>query len=468
LNNGHSANGAITRMSQDTEQRVLFEGVLSKPTVAQFDGGSLSSDGGAILLGSLDRGIGLTRALCAGLVDDRDPRRVLHSLEELLRQRVYGLGLGYCDCNDAARLRDDPLLRPVCSTSGKGSKPLASQPSLSRFENSIGGRQVIEMERRLESFVMDRLKHRHRKAKRITIDLDPTDDPTHGQQAFSFFNGHYDCWCFLPLVGFLSIDDDPQQYLFHARLRPGNARAARCAPGLLRRCVREIRRRWPKATIRVRLDGGYATPWVLQTLEELRVEYLVGMPENSRLSAQSKGLLRQARRLAKKAGRPVQLFDECDYRARSWPRDRRVIYKAEVVTQEGRDPKDNVRYVVTNLRNAPARVYEIYRQRGDVENRIKELHHGLSFDRTSCSSYVANQVRIVEAAAAFVLFQELRARMRGSELRTATVETIREKLLKVAVRVVESVRRIVLSFPESYPWKELWCQTAVSAGGLRV
>ena len=454
-------------MSETTQQSVLFQETFDKPVVVAFDAPLQSSDGGVVLLAAADRRLRLTEQLAQQLVDGRQQRKVHHGLDQMLRHRVYGIALGYADGNDSARVGHDPLLKLSCDRPIDDRQGLASQPTLSRFEHSVAGRQLVAMGRKLEAAVIGQLKRRYRRARLITIDLDSTDDPTHGQQDFSFFNGHYDSWCFLPMLGFLSVDGDPEQYLFHARLRPGNASGTRCVAPLLRRTVARLRRRFPKARIRVRLDGGFAHPRLFDLLEELRVEYLVAMAGNSVLLSKAEPHMRLVRHMAEFFGESRHIFDECVYRAKSWSASRRVILKAEVVCHPGRAPRDNARFVVTNLdRMGPERIYQLYRERGDVENRIKELHHDLEIDRTSTTSYLANHLRVLLTATAFVLCQDIRARMEGTALSRAQVGTLRLRLFKVAALVRESVRRIVLSMPASFPWKSLWQAAACRAGAL--
>jgi hypothetical protein len=245
-------------------------------------------------------------------------------------------------------------------------------------------------------------------AQRITIDLDPTDDPTHGQQAFTFFNGHYDTWCYLPLVATLTFDDETEQYLVAIVLRPGNSPATRGAKGLVRSLVRRVRHAFPMAALRVRVDGGFAGNAWLEVLEAQQVEYVVGLTSNARLVRRAGRLLGEAYGLSKLSGRTEHVYGETGYAARSWSQRRRVIIKAEVVRLPGREPKCNPRFVVTNLSAPPATVYASYCQRGDVENRLKELHDGLALGRTSCSRFWANQFRVLLTATAYVLLQSPR------------------------------------------------------------
>ena len=445
-------------MAKDSAAPFLFEGLLRKPVISVFDSELRTSDGGATLLAAMDRRMGLTEALADVLEDRRDGRRVSHSLVSILRQRVFSIALGYPDGNDSARVRQDPAMKLVCGRGPSSGEDLASQPTLSRFEHGLGGRDVVQMGLRLERLVIDRLKRRHPRARLITIDLDPSVDPTHGQQALSFFNGHYDTWCYLPMFGFLSVDGSPEQHLFHARLRPGLSKESRGTIPLLRRTVEYLRKRFRKVLIRVRLDAGFAYPQVLAVLDELKVQYLVAMGENKRLARLAEQHMGAARSLADRFGCTMTLHGECSYRTRSWSRDRRVIYKAEVVYATGKSPRDNARYVVTNLRHKPQRVWEIYRQRGDSENRIKELKNDLEIDRTSCTSFLANQVRVLLTAAAYVLFQELRVVTR----QRCQVATLRLRLLKVGATIVESTRRVVVSMPLTHPWKDEWHRAATA------
>ena len=447
-------------MAKDTFASSLFEEIFDKPVVSRFDSELRTSDGGSSLLGVIDRRIQLTERLCAPLIDARDPARVEHGYLDLLRQRVFSIALGYADCNDSARVGQDPSMKLLCGRGPSDPRGLASQPTLSRFERGLSGREIVSMGRNLEETVIDRVRRRHPRAQRITIDLDPSVDPTHGQQPFAFFNGHYNTWCYLPMLGFLSVDGDPEQYLFHARLRPGLAKQARGTIALLRRTVTRLRRAFKRARIRVRLDAGFAYPQIFAALEELRVEYVVAMPGNPTLAVRAARHMHAARSLTERFESTTTLFGETEYKTKSWKRARRTIYKAEVVYAEGKPAKDNARFVVTNLRHAPERVWEIYCRRGDSENRIKELKNDLEIDRTSCTSFLANQLRVLMTATAYVLYQELRASLRGTELGRSMVATLRLRLMKIGATVTESVRRVVVSMPASHPWKDLWTKAA--------
>jgi hypothetical protein len=445
---------------------VTFQGDgFTKPVVACFDTPHASTDGGAILLKSVDTHLGLTKRLASCLVDERQPGKIQHETIELVRQRVFGLVCGYADCNDAARLAHDPIHKLLLERDPVAGPALASQPTLSRFENAVGWPELRDMAHALADSVIEQQRRRRQgRAERITIDLDPTDDPTHGQQQFTFFNGHYDTWCYLPIVATVTFNDEREQWAVAAVLRPGNAPATRGARGILRRLLGKLRRAFPAATFRVRLDGGFANPQLFAFLEREQVEYVVAMASNARLEKRARRLMGQARMRSKATGQTEHLYGETRYAARSWKRKRRVILKAEVVRHPGRDPKNNPRFVVTNLPDPPQAVYEFYCGRGDVENRLKELHHGLEMDRTSCSAFLANQFRVLLTLTAYLLFQELRRRAAKTVCADAQVTTLRERLIKLAVWVERSVRRIVLHLPTTFPWLPTWRQVAQAVG----
>jgi hypothetical protein len=450
-----------------TTECLLFPDIFAQPVVVEFDQREGSSDGGAVLLQAADRRYGLTERMAACLTDERQSGKIDHQLLELLRQRVYGIACGYPDANDADRLAKDPIHKLLLGRDPIEGTDLASQPTLSRFENAVDRKGLYRMGEALADSVMERHARRlHGRARRVTIDLDPTDDPTHGHQQLALFNGHYDTWCYLPVLGFVSFNDESEQYLLTAVLRPGNAPATLGAAGILWRIVQRIRRFFPGAKIRIRLDGGFAHPDLLDLFDAAPdVEYVVAMAGNAVLKRRAKRALRQARRLSRRSGKTEHVYTETHYAAGTWPHRRRVIIKAEVVRESGKDPKDNPRFVVTNQTQSPRWIYEeVYCQRGDVENRIKELHEGLQIDRTSCTDFWANQFRVLLTAAAYVLLQELRLRAARTECARAQVWTLRERLLKLGARVLRSVRRVVVHLPASFPFLTSFRQIALSLG----
>lgn len=447
-------------------QCVLFPGIVKRAVVAKFDQRQGSSDGGAILLRAADRRLGLTSALAQVLEDERQSKKIKHELSELLTQRVMAIACGYPDTNDAARLGSDPVHKLLVGRDPIQGEDLASQPTLSRFENNRDRKQLFRVSEALADCVIER--HRLRlqgRAQRITIDLDPTDDPTHGAQQLTFFNHHYDSYCYLPVVGFLSFDEESEQYLVAAVLRPGNAHGSVGAIGILRRLIQRVKKAFPWARIRVRLDGGFATPEILDFLDcEPKVEYIVNLAANAVLKRKVESAMKRARRASKVSGQTEHVYGECRYATRkTWPWKRRVIYKAEVVRAQGKEPKDNPRFVVTNLKQSPQWIYEkVYCPRGDIENRIKELHDGMQIGRTSCSNFWANTFRVILTAAAYVLMQEMRLHLASTRWARAQVSTLRERFLKLGTQVVASVRRIVLHLPRSFPDRDSFRHLALS------
>jgi hypothetical protein len=453
-------------VAEQSVQTLLFPTLFAKPLVATFDTPHQSSDGGAILLKGIDDDLSLTRRLAAGIPEWRQEGKIEHDLPTLIRQRCFGLACGYADANEAAALKADPIHKLLAGRDPVAGAALASQPTLSRFENIVGPRELYRLTQTLADVVLAYHQARlaPRRVRRITIDLDPTDDPTHGQQELTFFNGHYGTWCYLPIVGTLTFNGERTQHLVTALLRPGNAHATRGVIGILRRLFGKLRVAFPHARLRVRLDGGFASPAVFTFLEAEGVEYLVAMASNPKLAKRARRLLGKARLRSKTTGETATLFGETRYAAKSWHRKRRVILKAEVVRLVGRDPRDNPRFVVTNLPQSPRRVYALYRERGDVENRLKELHYGLGFDRTSCPGFWANALRVLLTAAAYVLLQALRLRLATTPAATYQVGTLRERLFKLGARVQVSARRIVLHLPSAFPWLALWQAVALALG----
>jgi hypothetical protein len=449
-----------------TRQSVLFSDLFDKPLVAKFDQEHASSDGGAILLQACDRRLGLTEGLSGAIDERRQPGKIRHAIGDLLHQRLYAIACGYPDANDASRLAGDPIQKMLCGRDPVKGEDLASQPTLSRFENAVDRADLYRMGIALADTVIERHRRRlKRKVKRITMDLDPTDDPTHGAQQLTFFNGHYDTWCYLPVAGFLTFNEEPDQYLFAYVLRPGNVSASVGALGILSRLLPKLRTAFPRARLRVRLDGGFAAPEIFDFLEREGLEYVVAMPKNKILERRAARLMGSARRLSRESGETEHLYSETRYAAGTWKRRRRVIIKAEVVRHPGREPKNNPRFVVTNLKQSPRHLYEqIYCARANIENRIKELHHGLEIDRTSCTRFLANQLRGLLTAAAYVLYQELRLRAARTAFRSAQVSTLREHLMKLGAWVESSVRRIVLHLPAACLYRRDWQIIARSLG----
>lgn len=428
--------------------QVEFPFLGARKIRAVFDAEPISSDGGALLLRQVDRRVGLVDALSAALPDPRDRRYVEHALVELLRQRIYGIALGYEDCNDAATLRRDPVLKASCNRDPSADHDLASQPTLSRLENEAGPKACYLMARAiLESYFVRNPK----RPKRLILDLDTTADPTHGQQEFSAFHAFYDEHIYLPL---LVYDQDGD--LVAAVLQPGKPQGVGGAVAVLRRIVERARTQWPRVPILIRGDSGFASPDMYAACEELEVDFLFGLGPNSRLKKIAAPLQEKAKRrfLRTNAKAKVRLFSSTRYRARRrWPRAYRVLIKAEHQSIGA-----NVRFVVTTLQGRAQELYdECYVARGEAcENSIKDLKNVLKADRLSCHRFWANQFRLLLHSAAYVLMYELRRAAHGTELEQAQMDTLRLRLLKIGVQVASTARRIWFHLSSSHPWQAVW------------
>ena len=460
----------------DFVQGVLLEGIFGKDVSVRFDAQNQSSDGGALLISGLDHTLGLARRMVEAIDDARQKGKIEHELLEMIRMRLYQLCCGYEDVNDAATLRKDPLLKFLCAFDQKQKEDadLASASTLCRLENSLGRRDLLRMGHALMDWQLEHQRRiRPARVRRVTIDLDPTDDPAYGQQQLTFFNGHYDNYVYLPLLAFVTFHDErgaeeAEQYLVGALLRPGNAGATDGSRGVLRSLIAKLRELFPGVVIRVRLDGGFAAPEMFDFLEAQRVSYLVNVALNSVLRELAEPLMVKARELSQRSGQSARVFGECEYAAGTWGKKRRVIIKAEVLVHEGRGTKENPRFVVTNFSATadPERIYSYtYCVRGDAENRIKELH-GMALGRTSCTSFLANQFRVLLAAAAYMLMQELRRRAAGTELARAQVWRLRDTLLKIGATVRTVTRRVYVSLPDSAVFARIWCSIASGLGTL--
>ncbi len=455
-------------MRDGSERGVLFARGSSRRIEAKFDAPETTSDGGAVLLQEVDQSLGLTSRLAAAIREWRSSDRIEHSLEALVRQRVFGIACGYADCNDSARLRDDPMQQELV---GSTTSHLASQSTLSRFEGQVSRGSLQRMGMALADTVIERLARRHPRARRITLDLVSTVDPTHGRQQLSLFHGKYGTWCYLPQLCFATIDGDPGQYPLAAVLRPGTAHEAQGGLWLIRRMVERLRAALPKAKLRVRLDADFCGKELFELLKELAVEYVVAMAGNAVLARRSASLVQRAWEMSAITGQSERRYGETQYAARSWRRgeEKRVVFKAEVTREGDKPAREAPRYVVTNLKRPSAQaVYESYRQRGDVENRIKELKGDLELDRTSCSSFASNQLRVLLTAAAYALYHGLRSELAQRGEVRAQVGTPRLQLIKIGARVVRSVRRVVVHLAARHPWRDTWTRLAMRLGAVPI
>ncbi|AGA25597.1 IS1380 family transposase [Singulisphaera acidiphila] len=440
-----------------------------RQVLADFDGGAISSDGGALLLRQIEARTGIIRQFAACFTDHRDPDLVEHPLEHLLAQRVYGLALGYEDLNDHDDLRCDPLLATVVGkTDPTGQdrprlrdrgKPLAGKSTLNRLELTPVGAdgqsrykkitcQTHEVER---LFVTLFLQAHSRPPERIVLDLDATDDTVHGRQLGRFFHGYYKGYCYLPLYIFCG------DHLLCARLRPSDIDASAGSVKSLKRIVSQIRQAWPQVKILIRADSGFCREEILRWCEDNGVDYLIGLAKNTRLTAAIATELAQARQQFEATKQPSRVFAELRYQTqKTWSRERRVVAKAEHLGKGA-----NPRFVVTSLtveeRAAPPLYEQDYCGRGEMENRIKEQQLHLFADRTSAHTMRANQIRLFFSSIAYVLLEALRRLgLAGTAMAEAQCQTIRLKLLKIGALVRVTVRKVWVKFSSGCPYAEVF------------
>lgn len=411
---------------------------------ANFEGGNVSSDGGVILLRQVDRKIGLTQALDEVLPDRRAPEAITHRQIDLLRQRIYGLALGYEDLNDHSTLREDILWQSAVDRD----TPLGSSPTLCRWENRMNRRAVWDIH---EVLVKQFIASFQEAPEELVLDFDATDDRVHGNQEGRFYHAFYGDWCFLPLYVFCG------EQLLVAWLRRSNIDASAGTLPVLKRLVKRLREVWPKVRIVLRADSGFCRWKTMAWCDANQVDYILGAARNRRLEAMGDELGQEAKKQWDATKCKQRLFQEFWHKARSWDRKRRFIHKAEY-TVKGANP----RFIVTSLQGDPQELYDkVYCARGEMENRIKEQQLGLFADRTSCSKWWANQFRLLLSACAYVLMETIRrVGLKGSELSRAQVGTIRLKLLKLGTVIIRNTRRIRLLFSSGYPHKTLFSNVA--------
>jgi hypothetical protein len=436
-------------MTHCNRSPIPFASLNRQKVVADFAGGTLTSDAGALLLREVDRRLGLVDALDRAIPDPRHPDAITHRQRTLLAQRVFAIALGYEDLNDHQHLRADPLVQAVTGRGIDPGQPLASPPTLCRLENRIDRPSLVRIAAALvETFIA---AHATPPAE-LVLDFDATDDPVHGNQENRFFHGYYDQYCFLPLYVFCG------SHLLVAYLRPAKIDVAKHAWAILALLVKRFRQAWPSVRIVFRADSGFCRWKLLRWCDRHGVGYLVGLAKNAVLLRRAEPWVWQAEERFAASGEKQRHFGAFAYAAGTWDRQRRVLVKAERLPAG-----PNTRFVVTNLPGEPQALYDGgYCPRGDMENRIKEQQLWLFADRTSCHAFVANQFRVLLAAAAYVLVDHLRRDgLAGTELAAAQVNTIRLKLLKIGARVVTSVRRVVVHLASGYPLQELFARVAV-------
>ena len=447
-------------MTECNQSSFGFEGSGRREIVARFDGGTISSDGGAFLLRQTDKRLNLIGRLAESFLDGRNQALVEHSIAEMLSQRIYGLALGYEDLNDHEQLRNDPVIG-ILSGKENRAEPLAGKSTLNRMELGTGindrYKKITFWKQGVDELLVNVFIESHEKAPgEIVLDMDTTDLPLHGKQEGRFFHGYYDNYCYLPLYVFCG------DHVLCARLREANHDAAFGCLAEIQRIVKQIRAAWPEVKIVLRGDSGFCRNELMSWCENNDVDYLFGMARNQRLRRIIGQQMHEATLQWEQTGKPARVFSEFQYSTKKtkksgWDRERRVVAKAEHI-----DGKENPRFVVTSLsseRGTPQALYEeLYCGRGDMENRIKE-QFSLFADRVSAETLRANQLRLYLSAAAYLLVSGLRrVGLKGTELAQAQVSTIRTKLLKIGAQIRISVRKIWVSMASSYPWQGLYRQ----------
>jgi hypothetical protein len=448
-----------------------FQALGSRAVTARFDGGTITSDAGGLLLREVEAKTGILRRFAACFTDHRDPDRAEHTVAELLAQRVFALALGYEDLNDHDSLRYDPLLAVLVGKADPTGeerrrardrgKSLAGKSTLNRLELTPVGadkesryKKIVAQHRDIESFFVDTfLLLQGAPPQEIVLDFDATDDPIHGHQLGRFFHGYYDSYCYLPLYIFCG------EHLLCAKLRPADIDGAAGAVKQLARIVEQIRRQWPTVRIVVRGDSGFCREALMRWCEAHGVDYVLGLAKNARLQRIVGRELHEAKVQFEATGRAARVFKEFTYQTRkSWGRERRVVGKAEHLAKGS-----NPRFIVTSLSaeeiDARTLYEDVYCARGEMENRIKEQQLCLFADRTSCATMRANQLRLWLSSVAYTLLAALRQfGLPGTEMAQARCDTIRLKLMKLGALVRTTVRRVWISFSESCPYQRVFAQ----------
>jgi hypothetical protein len=412
-----------------------------------FEGGNITSDAGGLLLKEIDSRYKITKQAVDCLSDERDSAKTTHSLIELFRQRIFQITLGYEDQNDANQMKKDPSLKTMVDRRPRSGKDLGSQSTLSRFEN---GREFEELYRLSEFLVNLFIQLNPQPPSSLVLDMDSTDDPTHGQQQLTFFHGFHEQYMYHPLL----IFDGATGFPLAAVLRPGNVHAGHRCVAILKRVITRLKQAYPETVIFLRADAGFALPELYAYCESEDVRYVIGLITNDRLRGKVSHLADYAEKRFEETGEKQREFTDFWHQAGSWPVQRRVVSKVERL-EKGL----NQRFVVTNVDLAPHIVYDwIYTQRGEAENRIKELKNQLKADRLSCHNFKANQFRLLLHTLAFVFFILLRRNLEDTELETAQVDTIRLKLLKIGARVRQTSRKIWFHLASGYPLQNLFAK----------
>ncbi len=432
-------------MIEPSQIRLPFASISGKVVEADFAGGAVRSDGGVLLLRALESQMGLIARMVDALRDRRHPSYIDHTLLDLVKQRVFQIACGYEDAVDCDDLRHDPGVKAACDRLPLSGPDLGSQSTMTRLENDVRRSDLYRLAR---AFVDGFIASYDQAPPSIILDIDDTDDPTHGAQQFSLFNAYYNEHCYMPL----HIYEGQSGKLITTILRPGHPTNGKQVVSILKRLVEHLRGSWPNVEIIVRADSKFSSPEMHDFCEDNGIYYVLGQGANSKLKAAGQNLMDQALRLSEHK-ETIRLFSSFSYQAGTYRQPRRIIHKAEVTNGEA-----NPRYRVTNLQsNRDGFIYDrIYCARGRTEGFIKDHKTFLHSDRTSCHKFEANQFRLFLHSAAYTLLHALRSQgLKGTAWTKPQVNTIQNRFLKIGARVIESARRIRFHFPTSYPLKNV-------------
>ena len=432
-------------MKKNTKQVPLFKDIFNKTVELDFDGGDLSSDSGLILLRQIDEDAKLIPRITGAIQDSRHPGYVQHDLCHLFSQRVYQIAAGYEDGNDCDSLRYDPILKMVCDKNPQSDGPLASQPTMSRFENSPDRRDLY----RIAYAILDHFIASYTKPpEAILLDLDDTDDPTHGNQQLTMFNGWYNEYCYQPM----HIYEGNSGKLVASILRPGKRPTGKEIIMILKRIIQYLREAWPQVQIVIRGDSHYSSTDIYDYCDLHNTKFILGLTGYKPLQQKVRNIVVRAAEMYQRTNEPVKLYYEFQYQAANSSKPQRVIAKVEY-----NDKGSNVRFIVTNFQTAWRKwIYETgYCGRGAMELMIKEHKNHLSSDRLSCTDFGANQFRLFMHSIAYILLHALREKMlRNTEYAQAQFDTIRLKILKISARIIELKTKIKIHIASSYPLKD--------------
>jgi len=429
----------------DLKEFEFFQKEKSKKLSYDFKGGDLSSEGELLLLRELDEKLGFSQEITECIKDRRNPDYITHKMSDLVTERVYMMIQGYEDCNDAKYLKSDPTFKALKALLNrtKSDEDLASQPTLCRLENRVDRHDIKKM----IGYQIDRwLASYEAVPDEIVLDIDSTDDPTHGKQQMTLFHGYYGQYMYHPLI--VGCDG----YVIFSYLRPGTNHASRKVIPLLRFLLKKIRERFPNVRLKLRADAGFSIPRLIDFLEAENIQYAIGLITNKCLVRENEVFIQKAQMAFDQSNEKQRIFHSFEHKVESWPCSRTVIAKAEVMSQG-----TNNQFLVSNILDTPDFIYDtFYTQRGQYENDIKELKAGVHADRLSCHRFIPNQFRLTFSTFAYQLMFYFKRVLKNTELESATIQTIRLTLFKVAVRVQQSVRRLWFNFTSSFVHQDLF------------